>query len=343
MTISKKMKWTLSLIGLTTMSIIPMSIALVSCSRDNNENLLDDKFIDNIQDENIPNEGADLDIYNKAKFISQNYSNKYSNIVSNAKVSNIALDWLNNATQKQIEDLLFINFNRNPENFSNYIKEGITYIEKAIFEIKDVNYNNDDHIVSFKFIAYFDAYGSGEKYYDVQLSSMYKTYFEYTVKNMKLIPNLDSKIPSLSFDTTNITVQLTKINYLTNIKQIWDNYFKVLNIAKERGDSYEGYKVEGDYYNLLKKYLESFKNIYYNFDKNANSNIGYMWDKNKFNVEISNNLLESIFEEDVGCGFGITIDGDGDGTIVDDCILNRSSFAIVEYNSDKSDFNFINN
>ena len=122
MKLNKKIKWTLGTLGMTAITTIPISVALIGCSKsddgssnsnDNNDNnkpsqdnsLINDNFESNMQDLNKPfDDSTTQEQYNKIKLVADNWDskNKTSNLDTTTAYE-IANNWLNNATQNKLK------------------------------------------------------------------------------------------------------------------------------------------------------------------------------------------------------------------------------------------------
>lgn len=326
------------MLGMAAITTIPMSVALIGCSKGDSDQLsIDNDFVENIKDPNASINGIDNQIYQQAKFVSENFIKKLQQNEYNDYYE-IANRWLNNATQRQIEDLLFINFNRNNNNFS--ILEDINQeysVTKIIYEINNVEYDSKTHIVNFELVANINSLGQikiiGDKWNFLKINSIAK----YSIKNMKLIAKegFNNQSPILVADTNDMNVKSTFINFKGNLKDAWNKNLEILNYAKEIGLSYNGHIIDDNYYNVLKKQWNSLKDFYYNFDANVEKTVGYIWDKDWFSF---NQYYLNLYDDVLGFGVPLGIDVDGDlhkGT------LKVPVFGIVEYNNDKTNFEFI--
>ena len=336
MKLNKKLKWTLAALGMTAITTIPMSIVLVSCSKEKEELSINDDFIQDISNPNSTINNVDQKIYEKAKYISENFQSKL-NQESTLNFDEIINNWLNNATQKQIEDLLFINFNRDESNFNSYSENNDNEYSKTIYEISNVKYDSKDHIVNFDIIVNMNQFSSFEILPKFIIDTKVNMIAKYSVKNMKLIPKVDNSYncPLLTCETNNINIELTNMKFKSNFKEDWNKYLELLEYGKENGLSYNDQIIEGQYYEELKKEWNDHKNFYYNYDTTMNNTIGYTWDKNWFN-ETSKLLHENVFN-----GFPIGIELDETNSTIIKTKLDTPIFAVAEYNDDESDFNII--
>lgn len=338
---SKKL-WTFGIIGLSAISIIPLSIGLVSCgNKDNDEsnnNLINENFANDIKDPNKTIEGVNQNDYDRAKYIFENYDNKFYNFNVENPLT-IAQNWLNNATTEQIENLLFINFNRNIDFYNN--SDTGTFV-KSICTISNVNYNSNTHNVSFVLREYKQDY-SHSKYWDLPLEIKNSYILEYKINNMKLIINQDSnsQYPQLTIDVNDINIELTNATYNHDF-EYYNQLLKLLDKAKELGFSYEGQIVEGQYYETLKNVILSARENMKKYIKIFSNTKGINWDKDWFYNDIEESINGDIFKlNNDYIGFNIEFINNLQQLVKNK--LYRSTFLIFEYNKDKSDFYLINN
>lgn len=337
-----KLKISFGLIGALSLTIIPLSLTLISCSN-NKYDSINGKFVENIKNPNITLEGVDQNTYNKAKYISNNF---YERTLNSSEYTDMEiLNWLNNASEQQIEDLLFINFNRNFDNFSfnNDNKKLFNSINKQVYEISDVEYNSQTHYVNFNINVYTNKYINLKLFMNVSHELKFNYTCQYNVTNMKLIPAAKkSFLPKLSFEIDDIKIKSTNINFVSNIFECWDFFNNALEIAKNNGLSYDGKKIEGEYYNQLKNELYNEKKYYYDFDDNMNLTKNFVWDKNMLTSNFDNNKYNDIFYDDAP--WGIYLDLNNFSII--QYHLYISTFLIMETNNNNNnsifwDFNLI--
>lgn len=361
MKLNKKIKWTLGMLGMAAITTIPMSVALVSCSKGDDNSLINDNFVANMQDLNKPfDDSTTQEQYNKIKLVANNWDSKNISTNLDTTVANeIANNWLNNATQKQIEDMLLINFNRASEISTNKYENSNDY-NKQYTNLIVTNYDNNTHLVDFE-ITQINSYLTIESQYKQYLGN--DQYIEivekvnYEFKNIKLVPASNSNIPLITIDTSNpnIEIKMQSFQHDDNYNEYFSTYIDLINYAKDNGlkDEDNSQIVEGEYYNqLIKNYNETI-NLYSHYFDNENDIINFNWNKVEFDIENINNLnLDSIpfilsshtsnsNEDPYLIGVNeINNDNEQYPTFVK-AKYSIPYFAIAEFNSDNSDFNIV--
>ena len=349
---------------MAAITTIPMSVALVSCSKGDDDSLINDNFVANMQDLNKPfDDSTTQEQYNKIKLVANNWDSKNKSTDLDATTANeIANNWLNNATQKQIEDMLLINFNRASkistykyENSNDYNEYNKNYTNLIV-----TNYDNNTHLVDFEITqikSYLTIESQYKQYlgYDQYTKSVEKISYEF--KNIKLVPTSNSTIPLITIDTSkpNIEIKMQSFQHDDNYNEYFSTYIDLINYAKDNGlkDEDNGQIVEGEYYNQLIKAYNEMINLYSHIFDNENDIMHFDWNKVEFDVEnINNSNLYSIpfilssysgnsNEDPYLIGVNrVNNDNEQYPTFVK-AKYSVPYFAIAEFNSNNSDFNIV--
>ena len=250
MKLNKKIRWSFSLVGLATIAVIPMSVALVSCNNNsNNDSSLNIGRIQNDFSENMkdPNLAINVDkyIYDKAKISSNQFSSKIQDY-NGENVVEKSNNWLNLATKEDIENMLFINFNRVSKFYYDH-NNGTTYKEsakKAFFDIKVLKYDSLEKVVNFTLTYYFNELNLNDNFGWENNNINYYEYNQvkitYEFNNIKLIVNDNPNLPTLSIDTNNkdMTIKCINTSYSTSNNQ-QEAYLKSISSDKNNMTSEE--------------------------------------------------------------------------------------------------------
>lgn len=365
MKISKKLKWTLGLIGLTSISIIPMSVALTSCGNGGdkyNNDEFSTNFVENMKDPNasiLINESK----YNQILKIHDNYLDMIKNTSVNSP-NELAANWLESATEKDIEEMLLINFNREDKFLFNYKHWNETKNIKQFIDVEIINYDKNSKNLSFKLKFYYNFYSEvninlnkDDPYneYGIDANETYyimeQNYLEYNINNFKLImcdaTNLEhnnNPLPTLTLGIqTNSSIECINSNakYNSNILEIYNKIFNnVKNSLDNPSDALKSLeKISSQHtelINISKNNFNEIKNLNWNSPIKFNNTSQYLglplcfeyWDWN-----MSLNYINVI---------GIhKWESSDDLTIVKDDQYYLPLFVISQFNSDNSNIEII--
>lgn len=275
MKLSKKIKYSLGIVGLGTLTAVSTSLILGSCSDKSNTNSflnigqISNEFSQNMKDLSL-SINVEKSIYDKAK-ISANQLNKKIENYHGENVIEKSENWLNSATKDDIKNMLFINFNKaskfyyEPNAHTTYKEIG----KKLFFDVNVLQYDNHEKIVNFTITYYFnemninDDFGWSNK--DINYYEYNQAKITYEFNNIKLIVNSDVNLPSLSIDKNNknMTIRCVDVSYSTNNNQ-QDAYLKhLLDIKDDMSiEEYDNaFKIYSNFNDILLKSISNFINI----------------------------------------------------------------------------------
>lgn len=224
-----------------------------------------------MHDLNIPFDNSTTqEQYNKIKLVANNWDskNKSTNLDTIA-ANEIANNWLNNATQKQIEDMLLINFNRASMIYKQINDDSITITyNKSYLTLNMNSYDVKSHLASFEVVSIYSAYNFSDLYtqYIPDAYSKLKQVFKqvYKFENIKLIANENSNLPLITIDYNyqNTKIKCTFSDYQDTYYELFSLSLKMLNYAKNHQmKDDEGILIEGEHYEQLKKDIEEQREI----------------------------------------------------------------------------------
>lgn len=307
------------------------------------ENIFSNKFIENMKDINETIDGIDQNVFTQAKNISETfYKKEIPNFNSSFDANYFINLWLDNANLEQIKDLLFINFNRKSNISLTSGKYHKWDSVKQFIDINNVEYDSLNHIVNFKFTIYNNVYIEGtfaNDPYNTLIKRMENDKLEYEVKNMKLIPIENSTMPLVTFKIDNIIVKNTKINMNTNNNEYFDSLVNLLNKAKNDNLYFNNKIIDGEYYYELLESLKNEKKNLINYYNDLNNTINSVWSSNDFDPYLDT-INDCIFSDEIPIGFTSNTNDDYEMKL-NKTNLKTSVFGVVEFNNDKSNFDFL--
>ncbi len=334
MKLNKKIKYSLSILGLTGITVIPLSLSLISCSKTNDSEKetkesreinqdFEPDFLENTKNLALPPQGVDNDQYNflynflneddemltqiskKRELIDDGYG-------SEQEAKQYAEQLLKNLDNDSLKKMLLLNFNKDSflekTEVPNGDDETLTASRKLIYTFSSFDYNSDSKVCSFVLEYHYDSTYENiiNKETNNKINQNFTTHLSIKFENLKLIPDTlqigyESYIPILTIDTKDESFNFKYIESSAsiNIDEYLQQQISHLNTLKESNT------IDENSYNKSIKSLENFKDYWYTIVVSINNisnldfnNIEFVKDsKNLGNVPFFSKAIISLEEE----------------------------------------------
>lgn len=334
MKLNKKIKYSLSILGLTGIAVIPLSLSLIGCSKTNDSEKegkesreinqdFEPDFLENTKNLSLPPQGVDNDQYNflynflneddemltqitkKRELIDDGYG-------SEQEAKQYAEQLLKKLDKDSLKKTLLLNFNKDSflekTTIPNGDDETLTASRKLIYTFSSFDYDSDSKICSFILEYHYDS--AYENIINIEtnnkINQNFKTHLSIKFENLKLVPDAleigyESYIPILTIDPNHETFNFKyiKSSAIINIDEYLQQQISHLNTLKESNT------IDENSYNHSIKLLENFKDYWYTIVSSINNisnldfnNIEFVKDsKNLGNVPFVSKAIISPEEE----------------------------------------------
>ncbi|MBU3830651.1 MAG: hypothetical protein H9897_00600 [Candidatus Ureaplasma intestinipullorum] len=334
MKLNKKIKYSLSILGLTGITVVPLSLSLIGCSKTNDSEKetkeskeinqdFEPDFLENTKNLTLPPKGVDDEQYNflynflnedddmltqitkKRELIDDGYG-------SEQEAKQYAEQLLKNLDNDSLKKMLLLNFNKDSflekTEVPNGDDETLTASRKLIYTFSSFDYNSDSKVCSFVLEYHYDSTYENiiNKDTNNKINQNFTTHLTIKFDNLKLIPEAleigyESYIPILTIDTKDESFNFKYIESSAsiNIDEYLEQQISQLNTLKESN------RIDENSYNKSIKSLQNFKDYWYTIVASINNisnldfnNIEFVKDsKNLGNVPFFSKAIISTEEE----------------------------------------------
>lgn len=301
MKLNKKIKYSLSILGLTGLSIVPLSLSLIGCSKSND--LIKDKkesreinqeFDQNFFEDTIDLKKAPIGVdQEQYKFLSELLvkNNDESQTEINKKMDNIengfhdeseaktyAKFFLKDMNKDILTKILLINLNKDSYLVKDNSKVDSS-AKKSLYTVEDISYNPETKTASFIVNYEYDSvYKNNDNELKEKIEHFFKVKLSIGFYNVQFLgesyklKNINKYIPVLTINKENIKIKYLSSESNINIDDYFDKQNKLISLLlKEKNinenkyrDAIEMLKEFKNYWLMLSKYINNIKNLDFN-------------------------------------------------------------------------------